>query len=143
MIENFAAKRELVETTFIQLLKSAHPSPKPLWGKMSFQQMIEHMILSFKSANTDKLFKENTKSPSFPEEPLPLHFDTLADALHKLQLEITAFFEVYQQNPGIKIVNPVFGPLTETEALQLLWKHCTHHLNQFGLQPADNARSPS
>ncbi len=149
-------KRIFIQQTFIQLLQNADPFATAKWGKMNFQQMVEHMVLAVKSANgkikTEKVytpeeklpafrqflmsnsaFKENTKSPSFPEDPLPLHFKSVSEGIVKLQKELLDFFEVYEKKPGLKIKNPVFGDLEYDEAIQLLHKHATHHARQFGL----------
>lgn len=151
-----AEKINFVQQGFIALLRKADPATPSKWGKMSFQHMVEHLVLSFKSANgkikttkvftpeeklagskqwlaTDKEFRENTKSPSFPEEPLPLHFKTVAEGIDKLEKEIADFFLVYQNTPGLTVTNPVFGDLNYEEAMQLLYKHCLHHAKQFGL----------
>jgi len=150
------AKKVFVQTEFIQLLRNASPNTAPKWGKMTFQHMVEHMVLALKSANgkfkpervftpaekleaskqflmSEKEFRENTKSPSFPEEPLPLHFKTVEEGINKLEKEIADFYIVYENNPGLIITNPVFGDLNYEEAQQLLYKHAQHHAKQFGL----------
>jgi hypothetical protein len=149
-------KKAFVQTEFIQLLRKASPNTAPKWGKMSFQHMVEHMVLATKSANgkiktekvftpaekldaskqflmSDKEFRENTKSPSFPQEPLPLHFKNIEEGIDKLEKEIADFYTAYENNPGLIIANPVFGDLNYEEAQQLLYKHSQHHAKQFGL----------
>jgi len=147
---------QFLQHRFIELLRTANPSTPPQWGKMSFQHMVEHMVLVFKNANgklkapemktppeqipafqafirSDKAFRENTKSPSFPEEPLPLHFENVTLAIDKLEKEVADFVTVYESNPGLTIPNPVFGDLDFDLATQLLYKHALHHLKQFSL----------
>jgi hypothetical protein len=149
-------KAGFLQNEFIPLLRSADPSTPPNWGRMSFQHMVEHMVLVFKNANgklkveemktppekvqafqdfimSDKEFRENTKSPSFPEDPLPLHFATAEGGINKLEKEIADFVNVYEATPGLKIRNPVFGDLDYELAVNLLYKHAIHHLKQFGL----------
>jgi hypothetical protein len=149
-------KRLFIQDTFIQLLQNADPHTTAKWGKMSFQHMVEHMVLAIKNANgkiktekiftppeklpdlrqflmSNKEFKENTKSPAFPDDPLPLHFKTIAEGIDKLKKEIADFFMIYEKNPGLTIQNPVFGDLDYGEAIQLLYKHALHHAKQFGL----------
>jgi hypothetical protein len=141
---------------FIPILKASNPTTPPKWGKMSFQHMVEHMVLTFKNANgkmkidemktppekiqafqdfimSDKEFRENTKSPSFPEDPLPLHFATAEEGINKLEKEINDFVKVFEANPGMTTRNPVFGDLNFELAVNLLYKHSIHHLKQFGL----------
>jgi hypothetical protein len=147
---------DFLQQKFIPLLRNANPALPPKWGRMSFQHMVEHMVLVFKNANgklkveemktptekvqafqdfimSDKEFRENTKSPSFPEDPLPLHFATAEEGINKLEKEITDFVNVYEAAPGLKIRNPVFGDLDYELAANLLYKHAIHHLKQFGL----------
>lgn len=150
------SKKAFIRYSFIPLLRNAAPFTAQRWGKMSFQHMVEHLVLAVKSANgkiktakiftaedklpasrqflmSDKEFRENTKSPSFPEEPLPLHFKTLKEGIDKLEKEISDFFIVYENNPGLSIQNPVFGDLDYELAVALLYKHFRHHGRQFGL----------
>jgi hypothetical protein len=150
-----AEKAVFLQNNVIPLLRSADPSTPPKWGKMSFQHMVEHMVLVMKNANgklkaemktppeqisafqqfimSDKVFRENTKSPAFPEEPLPLRFQSAEEGINKLETEIADFFKVYNETPGLKITNPVFGDLDYEHAVTLLYKHANHHLKQFGL----------
>lgn len=150
------SKKAFVQHSFIPLLRNADALTTQKWGKMSFQHMVEHLVLAVKSANgkikttkvftaedklpasrqflmSDKEFRENTKSPSFPDEPLPLHFNTVKEGIDKLEKEISDFFSVYENNPGLSIQNPVFGDLDYELAVALLYKHFRHHAKQFGL----------
>jgi hypothetical protein len=149
-------KKEFLQHKVIPLLRNAESSNQPKWGKMSFQHMVEHMVLVMKNANgklkveemktppehiqafqdfimSDKVFRENTKSPAFPEDPLPLRFSSVQEGIDKLEKEIKDYFNVYEATPGLKITNPVFGELDYEHSLTLLYKHAQHHLKQFGL----------
>lgn len=152
----YSDKKEFLQHKVIPLLRSADPSTQPKWGRMSFQHMVEHMVLVMKNANgklkveemktppekiqafqdfimSDKEFRENTKSPAFPEEPLPLRFSSVQEGIDKLEKEIKDYFNVYEATPGLKITNPVFGDLNYELSSTLLYKHAQHHLKQFGL----------
>lgn len=144
---------------FVPLLRQLQPATQPAWGKMDAQQMVEHLRNAFKVANgkfqvtemittdtahleklqafimTDKPFRENTKSPALPDEPLPKRFDSLSTAIDKMEEELKAVFAVYEANPELEILNPVFGKLNFHQQVALLYKHVTHHLHQFGLKP--------
>lgn len=149
-------KINFLQHELIPILRNADASAPSQWGKMSFQHMVEHMVLVFKSANgkiktlevktpadkiaafqefimSDKEFRENTKSPAFPEEPLPLHFHSAEEGINKLQKEIADFITVYESTPGLTITNPVFGDLDYNLSVNLLYKHAVHHLKQFKL----------
>ena len=82
---------------------------------------------------SEKPFKENTKSPVLPEEPLPLRSRTIQAAIGRLQEELIDFFQAFEKNPALKTLHPVFGELDFNENVQCLYKHSQHHLKQFGL----------
>ncbi|HUM97127.1 MAG TPA: hypothetical protein PK275_04675 [Chitinophagaceae bacterium] len=150
-------KENFLRTRFIVCLQQLDPNTAAQWGKMNVHQMIEHltdvmMVASgkikmevvtpadklplFKAfMMSDKPFKENTKSPVLPEEPLPLRKQTVQAAIGKLQEELIYFFNAFESNPQFKTTHPVFGDLDFTENIQLLHKHILHHLKQFGISP--------
>jgi hypothetical protein len=151
-----AGKIDFLQTKFVPLLRNADPETPAKWGRMSFRHMVEHMVLVMKNANgklkteniitppdkvpafqefimSDKEFRENTKSPALPEEPMALHFNSVEEGLDKLEREVKDFFNIYEATPGLKIRNPVFGDLDYEHATTLLYKHSLHHLKQFGL----------
>lgn len=128
----------------------------PAWGKMNLQQMTEHLSRdAFRVASgkvifplmtpeehipkmheflrSDKSFRENTVNKLMPEEPLPLVHQDMSAALDELQAEIDYFFEVYQLEPGKKVVNAIFGDMDFELQVLLLHKHAIHHLRQFGI----------
>lgn len=150
-------KASFIRTTFVELVSGLSGHSAPLWGKMSVQQMVEHVTGFFKVSTdelhfplvtpeehlpkfkefllSDKQFKENTKAPVLPEEPLPVSEPDLNTAIMRLQDAIDAFFSFYSHNPDKKIAHPVFGPLNFEEWVLLHYKHVTHHSRQFGLLP--------
>jgi hypothetical protein len=149
-------KENFIRTKLVPLLQKLRTDTTPLWGKMSVQQMIEHltdvvMVASGKIKLPiitppdrlpklrefmlgDKPFKENTKSPVVSEEPAPVKKHTKEAAIGKLQEEIIYFFERFEKTPGLKTTNPVFGELDFDMNIQLLYKHALHHLRQFGIK---------
>ena len=127
------------------------------WGKMNFNQMLEHLIEACKNASgdivfdtfhtpeerlpamqaflmTDKLFKPETKNAMMGEEPAPVNNDDASALLDELQSQINRFYERFQQDENLVARNPIFGDLNEELWTRLLYKHCIHHLHQF--QPA-------
>jgi len=149
-------KENFLRTKLISHLQKLNPDTPPLWGKMNVRQMIEHMTDVLMSASgkiklpivtpadrlpklqefmmSEKPFKENTKSPVLGEEPAPLKKHTKEAAIGKLQEEIIYFFEVFEKDPALKTINPVFGELNFEMNIQLLYKHALHHLKQFGIE---------
>lgn len=152
-------KAEFVQFEFPRLLAGIDPATAPAWGKMSLQQMIEHMSDSVRIANgrdpkdcvtpldhlpkmqaflrSDKPFKENTVNIQMPEMPLPVRFDDINDSIGELQQELNEFVDVFGEDKQKRITNPFFGDLNYEEWVQLLYKHSLHHLRQFGVVPAD------
>ena len=148
-------KKEFLRTKFISILQKLRPDTLPRWGKMNVQQMIEHFSDSVMLASgkiklpivtppdkltrfreflmSEKPFKENTKNPVLGEEPALLKKHTKEAAIGKLQEELINFFEVFEKNPGLKTINPIFGEPDFDSNIQLLHKHALHHLRQFGI----------
>jgi hypothetical protein len=67
-----------------------------------------------------------------PEEPLPVKHASLADAIDELKGELEHFFIVHEHDAAKVTPNPFFGDLVYEQQVQLLYKHATHHLRQFG-----------
>lgn len=149
-------KEDFLKKQFIDFLKSADHSSAPLWGKMNFQQMVEHMIDSLQIGNgkikkttivtpveflekaktfmlSDKPFRENTKNVEMPEEPATLKYKDIDTAIAILENELKDFFDFFDNNPNQIVLNSIFGELKYEEWLHLLHKHSTHHLKQFGI----------
>jgi hypothetical protein len=150
-------KLRFLKTELVPLLQRIPQDTVPAWGKMGFQQMVEHLTASVKIASgklvlpgtpdtsrweknlaflmTEKPFRENTHNPYISEEPYPLRKQTVAVAISELQQALLEFFDTYEKEPGKRIQNLVFGNLNYAEQVQLLHKHALHHLRQFGLEP--------
>lgn len=150
-------KLNFLQNQYISIIRSADTSVTAKWGKMNFQQMVEHVSAFFKVSTkkihfdlvspaehlpklkeflmSDKQFRENTKAPVsiIGEEPFPTHYATVEQALDKLESDVNYFFEYFSQYAGATSVHPVFGELNFEEWVRLHYKHVTHHLRQFGL----------
>lgn len=152
-----ATKAHFIRNEFIQLIKNTDGNIIPRWGKMNFQQMVEHVTAFFKVSSarlvlplvspeehlpklkaflqSDKEFRENTKAPEqiISEEPLPLRNATLELAFEKLHGSIEEFFNFFADDPIKTTTHPVFGALNFDEWILLHYKHVRHHSKQFGL----------
>lgn len=148
-------KKSFLKNDFLLLINKLKGDEKAKWGKMNAQQMIEHVSAFFKVSTqkiqfplttpvehlpkykefllSEKEFKENTKAPVLPEEPLPLRYSNMQEALEKLKKSVDEFFEFFKNDPDKKTLHPAFGDLNFDEWVQLHHKHVTHHLKQFGL----------
>ncbi len=154
-------KENFLRTKLVRYLQQLDPAAPPRWGKMSVQQMIEHLggdairnasgrlkiptILTppenvqrmREFMMSDKPFKENTKNPLLDEEPAPLRYKTIQAAIGALQQELIYFFEAFEKDHILVTRNPFFGDLNFEQNVQLLHKHALHHLRQFGVEPMD------
>ncbi|MGZ5286251.1 MAG: DinB family protein [Flavisolibacter sp.] len=151
-----AEKENFLRHSLIPLLQEIPTDRTPLWGKMTFQQMVEHMaeytrIASGKIHYTDiitpsesiekvrnflmseKPFRENTPNPLMPEVPAPVRNPSLEEAVKELKSELDYFFNVFEENNLQVTRNPFFGDLNYEQNVQLLHKHAVHHLKQYGL----------
>ena len=149
-------KLDFLSSKLIPLLKNLQATEMGKWGKMNAQQMIEHLA-GFFSVSTNKInfplvtlpehlpkykafllsdkeFRENTKAPVLPEDPLPLKFTNINEAIHHLEDELHLFITQFKKEPSLTSQHPVFGELNFDEWVLLHYKHSVHHLKQFGLQ---------
>jgi len=153
-MEKIQEKAAFLKNEYTRLLSRLAPDAQPKWGKMNVLQMIEHMsdYVRIASGRTpmniitpeenlpkmqgflmnEKPMRENTPNPLMPDTPIPAKHINKQDAVLELQNELDYFFSVYEKEQGKKIPNPFFGELPYDMQVQLLYKHSTHHLRQFG-----------
>jgi len=141
---------------YTELLKNLNKDSLPLWGKMTSQHMIEHLILAVQLSNGKLISNECINPPEkYPllkrilhsSKPLPRNFvntiigeglkqlnhQNLELAKEDLLIEIENFELFFKKNPEAKPMNVTFGPLNYEEWIIFHNKHFTHHLTQFGL----------
>ena len=145
----------ILMNNFLLLLEKLDPHQKPLWGKMTPQHMVEHLILAMQMSNgklklecinppekipTLKRFLMSSRpmpklfvNPFIGEDLRPLENSSLEEAMAKLKNEVNDYELFFENNPGVKPVNVTFGELDEEEWNFFHKKHFTHHLSQFGL----------
>jgi len=147
-----------VEKNFNRFLEEAEklsPETKPLWGIMTPQHMVEHLLLTVKVSNnkikvecfnppekiptlkkfllSERPLPKNFINPIIGEGLLPIQFNNYEDAITGLKIEIEDFYKFFENNPEAVITNPTFGELNRTEWEIFHKKHFTHHLSQFGI----------
>jgi Protein of unknown function (DUF1569) len=150
-------KLNFITKEYIPLVKKLPADKTGKWGKMNAQQMAEHVAAFFYVSSekikfdlvtprehlpkfkefllSDKQFRENTKAPLnvIGEEPMPLRYATMEEAIENLSKSIAAFEAYFKNDPDKKTTHPVFGELNFEEWVLLHYKHVTHHLRQFEL----------
>jgi hypothetical protein len=129
------------------------------WGRMTAQQMVEHLIWSFElstgrfgvecSTPAEQLprargfLQKNRPMPRDFMNPLlvaglpPLRHASLEEAKRALGVEVERFREQERGTPAASFVHPVFGSLGNEEWSRSHFKHGVHHLLQFGLVETD------
>ncbi len=155
-MENLDQKIDFLKNRYIPVLSGLDTATPGKWGKMNVRQMTEHMIDYVRIAGgktlldvitpadmlpkmqvflaSEKPFRENTPNVLMPEEPTPVKYATQQEALTELKAEIDHFFKVHQEEEARVTPNPFFGNLVFGQQVQLLYKHATHHLRQFGAE---------
>ena len=128
---------------------------KALWGKMTSQQMVEHLIKFIKMSN-GKIdaelitpFKkiESAKKSLFSNRPLsqiveldilpgqllPFEMDNMFFAKQTLYEEVIEFYRYYEKTSYATPMHPAFGRLNKKEWEVFHSKHFLHHFSQFSL----------
>lgn len=150
------AQQDFLQNKLIPLLQTLSADQPGNWGKMDAQQMVEHLADIFRVANgkivlplmnkdpqklaqarafllSDAFFQQNTRVPVMPEEPNPRNCASMQEAIDNMAFERDQVFVVYQADPALTLMHPMFGPLNFSEQIHYLHKHINHHLRQFGL----------
>ena len=144
------------EIELIRLLNTLTDTSVPVFGKMTAQHMIEHLILTVK-ISSNKLphpsyFREEKavafknaiiyspiempvgfKAPMLTEELSPFVSPHIESAINELQHELNYFHEFFRTNPHNTTTNPSMGELNHDEWIVFHNKHFTHHFKQFNL----------
>jgi DinB superfamily len=142
-----------------EALAALRANARPQWGRMTAQQMIEHLLWAFElstgEAQTEcpvpepqrkraKAFLyDNRPTPREFINPVlavglpPLRHDGLTDAVANLRAAVNRFLQQAASTPETTRNHPVFGPIGMDEWARAHFKHTYHHLLQFGLLDAD------
>ena len=128
---------------------------QPQWGKLTVQHMVEHLIWTFElstgkfdipfdmppqQVRAARMFLRNNramprdfKNPMLSDEPFSLLYADLDHAKTGFFESLTLFFNHFQTQPDVIHTHPVFGPVGKDDWQRIHFKHCYHHLLQFGL----------
>lgn len=140
-----------------ELLDQLKEDTKPLWGMMTPQHMVEHLIVTYKMAIgrikiplvispekaaknksyllQDSPMRRGVPAPSGNNGLQPLRFDSLAESISQLKMEVEKFDEFIASHPDHLANHPYGGDLNGEEWLLFNRKHMKHHFIQFGLIP--------
>ncbi|MBO3698992.1 hypothetical protein [Roseivirga sp. E12] len=157
MEENLAA----IESFFLEevplILEKLTEDKQPVWGLMTPQHMLEHLIVTYKMSigrikipvvskeedflrlkaylMKDSPMRRSVPSPTGKNELQPLRSASLDEARAKLITETESFLSYMKANPNAVANHPYGGPMTANEWLCFHRKHFKHHFIQFGLIP--------
>ncbi len=156
-------RESLLSHVLPETLAALGEEAQPAWGKMTPQQMVEHLEWAF-AASTGRAAAEcctpetehermrrflysNRPTPQEFMNPLltaglpPLRHASLDHARTALAGEVARFIAQSTATPGALRTHPVFGPLPLEEWARSHYKHIYHHLLQFGLIAEDVPRT--
>lgn len=142
---------------FPRLLRTIDPTTPPVFGKMNFQQMVEHFCDAVRNANGKEVypdiltpaervpamqefvmgpkeFRPNTPNQLMAADPVPVQLADARAAIDQLEIELADFVRCFEGQPDKRVRNPFFGDLDYAHWIALLSKHARHHLRQFGWQ---------
>lgn len=144
---------ESVVNKLIERIESLQPETKPLWGKMSVDQMLAHVNVAYEMAfenihpkpNAFKrwLLKSFVKNGVVNEVPYKKNTPTApvfiikgnkdfskekARLIAYLNKTVQLGASHFEQKESLS-----FGPMTATEWNNQFYKHLDHHLGQFGV----------
>ena len=139
----------------LDALTALQADARPGWGKMTAQQMVEHLAWAFELSTgqvqtecpVPEAQRERLKAFLYDNRPTPHEFMNpvlaaglppsrhagLTEARAALQVEAERFLRQAGAAPSAAHTNPVFGPLGAEEWARAHFKHGYHHLLQFGL----------
>lgn len=162
-VNNLEIRHHFLAYTLMDAIQKLTEQSRPLWGQMTAQQMVEHLIWAFelstgKSEITNNLPADllekrkkflyiNQSTPhEVPNPELerglpPNRFASLEEAKNKLREELSAFLNFFPGSAGIVYEHPIFGKLSSEEWERAHYKHAYHHLLQFGLIHAPDRKN--
>lgn len=155
VVDDAELRRTFLRTTMHEALAGLASDAQPQWGHMSAQQMVEHLLwsirgstgaMAFPVVTPDTLLERSRRflyhdrqTPHEFMNPLlkaglpPLEYPDLRSAVEAVRVEMEGFLELAEREPDTVRNHPIFGPLKPEEWERSHFKHCHHHLAQFGM----------
>lgn len=137
----------------LSILNKLDDQAQPNWGKLTPQEMVEHLTDMLKVASgevkhklqiptekiesmqrfleTDKEMVRNIEVPFAPKERV-LRNESISDVIDEFAEQWITFEEHYE-NEDKKEVHPFYGELSFEQWSKFNSKHLTHHFKQFSL----------
>lgn len=156
-VNNSEAREHFLKHTLMEAVAGLDERSQPHWGKMTAQQMVEHLIWAFDLSNgKSKLICNLSQEQQSQRKPFlynnrptprgvpnpelengipPNRYKDLEEAKQNLGEALLAFVNQIPENHQQDYDHPIFGTLTRDEWERAHYKHIYHHLLQFGLIP--------
>lgn len=160
MTERFDVNDPVIRKFFLyerllDLLVNLSEQHRPLWGRMTASQMVEHLTRAFEistgigevviripeylAEQRKKFLYDNRPTPH--EVPNPLlsdnsylySFNSLDEGRVALSGALIRFRKEHEADTSAVHFHPIFGFLNMVEWERAHYKHCYHHLLQFSL----------
>jgi hypothetical protein len=154
-VDDDSLRDTFLRTFFFGALDGLRPDSRAAWGAMGAQQMVEHLLWAFEVSTGRavvecsvpagqlgrmKAFLRHNRptphdfmNPELREGLPPLAHATLGEAIAALQAEVDHFLLQQRDDHTALRVHPIFGPIALDDWSRAHFKHCAHHLLQFGL----------
>ena len=156
----FDVNTEAVRVRFLEeemptLLVQLQPDTPAKWGQFTAQHMVEHLawsmemmagILEYPCTTPEEKIpryqtflyndipiKPDFRSPIMGDKPPAYRCANLEAACKLVSRRWEDAKSHLTNSPDARPVNPVFGPLDYEQWHRFQYKHCFHHLSQFGL----------
>lgn len=133
----------------IRRIHSLTESSAPQWGKMTVAQMMKHCSQwddmaqgkkKYKQSFIGRLFGKGALRSMMTDKPLKRNLPTVPSFKIKDNPDFTTEKEKWIRSMGAYehlqsdgFIHPFFGALTKEDAGMMVYKHCDHHLKQFGV----------
>lgn len=162
-VNDYEVRQDFLKNVLMNAIGHLTEKTQPLWGKMTSQQMVEHLIWAFElstgkseiSCNLPTDLLEKRKKFLFNNQPTPHEvpnpelerglppdrFANLYEARKILEGEVNAFLKLLSEKPVAAYDHPIFGKLNMEEWERAHYKHGYHHLLQFGLVGERDSKS--
>ena len=148
---NIHDKEEIFDT-----IDKFNEDAKPLFGKLTPQHVLEHLMMSLHISTNKKIVEFNgnqevadkvkatliytdaevpqgVKNPIMTDDLPALKFATIEEAKQELKNELEYFYEYKNKNPNATSVHMRMNVLTIDEWTTMHGKHFAHHFKQYGL----------
>jgi hypothetical protein len=158
-VNDESLRQDFLENMVFSALERLAPGQKPVWGRMTPQQMVEHLVWATEISNGAVTVGCNLhpklveRFKSFLHNDMPTTHDFM-NPLLKSGLPSGRFSDIKEAVANLRDLvhdflgeepverrrqrtHPVFGPLDHDEWSRAHFKHFCHHLLQFGLIAID------